>query len=56
MSFIDKFTNKGAQARRGKNTADDEMRSIFDEEEPVGMVTDYFPGEAPLMRQLEGRR
>lgn len=31
-------------------------RSIFDEEEPVGMVTDYFPGEAPLMRQLEERR
>ncbi len=22
-------------------------RSIFDEEEPVGMVTDYFPGERP---------
>lgn len=31
-------------------------RSIFDEEEPVGMVTDYFPGEAPLMRQLEKRQ
>lgn len=31
-------------------------RSIFDEHEPEGMVTDYFPGEAPLMRQLEGRR
>ncbi|MCX6613870.1 MAG: hypothetical protein NTW74_23865 [Acidobacteria bacterium] len=31
-------------------------RSIFDDEEPVGMVTDYFPGEAPLMKQLEVRR
>ena len=31
-------------------------RSIFDEEEPVGMVTDYFPGEGPLMRQLEKRQ
>lgn len=31
-------------------------RSIFSEDEPVGMVTDYFPGEAPLMRQIEGRR
>lgn len=31
-------------------------RSIFDEEEPEGMVTDYFPGEAPLMRQLEVRK
>lgn len=31
-------------------------RSIFDDEEPVGMVTDYFPGESPLMKQLEGRR
>ena len=32
MSFIDKFTNKSAQTRRGKNAVDDEMRSIFDEE------------------------
>jgi nitrogen fixation-related uncharacterized protein len=31
-------------------------RSIFDEEEPEGRVTDYFPGEGPLMRQLEARR
>lgn len=31
-------------------------RSIFNEEEPEGVVTDYFPGEAPLMRQLEVRR
>ncbi|MBM3759444.1 MAG: hypothetical protein FJW36_04275 [Acidobacteria bacterium] len=31
-------------------------RSIFDENEPEGKVTDYFPGEAPLMRQLEVRR
>ncbi len=31
-------------------------RSIFDDEEPVGMVTDYFPGEAPLMKQLEVQR
>ena len=31
-------------------------RSIFSEDEPVGMVTDHFPGEAPLMRQIEGRR
>ncbi|GAB4359751.1 MAG: hypothetical protein OHK0021_03940 [Bryobacter sp.] len=27
-------------------------RSIFDEEEPVGFVTDYFPSEAaPIHRQ-----
>ena len=31
-------------------------RSIFDEFEPEGRVTDYFPGEEPLMRQLEGKR
>lgn len=31
-------------------------RSIFDDEEPVGMVTDYFPGEAPLMKRLEVRK
>ena len=30
--------------------------SIFSEDEPVGMVTDYFPGEGPLMRDLEKRR
>jgi len=31
-------------------------RSIFDDLEPEGVVTDYFPGEAPLMKQLERRR
>lgn len=31
-------------------------RSIYDDEEPEGKVTDYFPGEAPLLKQLEVRR
>ena len=31
-------------------------RSIFSEDEPVGMVTDYFPGEGPKMRDVEKRR
>ena len=31
-------------------------RSIFDDDEPVGFVTDYFPGEGPLMKQLEVRK
>jgi nitrogen fixation-related uncharacterized protein len=30
-------------------------RSIFDEEEPVGKVTDYFPGEAPREIPQGGR-
>ncbi len=26
---------------------DDAARSIFDEEEPIGQMTDFFPGDGP---------
>ena len=36
-----------ARRQRQFKSFDDGARSIFDEEEPEGLVTDRFPGEAP---------
>jgi twitching motility protein PilJ len=48
MSFLEKFSHKGAQGRRGNQTPDDELRSIFDEMVPHGAE------EAPLTLDASG--
>jgi twitching motility protein PilJ len=51
MSFLDKFTSKTPQGRRGGKAPDDEMGSIFDEVAPLGADDSTLSAASATMTQ-----